>query len=365
MLAFSLLILICWTNNVTQRTGLHEPMNTKQGRLSFITRFTCVTLGIFGLGLQVSAQTVELQEVLSFGDFYDIGDIETTEDGSILISDVKNFTVFKYDAGGRLLRRSGRSGRGPGEFAGGPNHIALVDGDVLVSDLRAFAVHRFDANLNYISSLRPLAPMTMDTGSDGRIYIGIPDILSDQYVTVYGSDGVEISKLSIDHLSGHNLENRFWLLAGQEDRIILVFAALNRIDIRDTKGRLLRQLSIAGLPHKYPGALLDLPELSGEVSERVAKARRAARYVPGGLVFTMAVLDYRGHIFLEGGGEVGKLPVSRTVYVVDLFGEVKAVFSLPPHLKLAHVDREGHLYAIEELKEGSKVRKYKMVYRDF
>ena len=340
-------------------------MSTKQIPPAFIITLVCVTLWAFGLGLRTKAQSVELQEVLTLGDFYDVGDVEVAEDGSIYISDVMGGTVIKYDGDGHLLRRIEGRGMGPGEFAGGPDLIALVNGDVLISDFRAFAVHRFDANLNYIRSLRPLAPMTMDAGLDGRIYVGLPDILSDQYVTVFESDGAELAKLSIDDLSENNMENQFLLLASQQDRIIIVFQTLNRIDIRDTAGQLLRRLSIAELPPKYPGSFVDLPEPRSEVSERVAKALKAARYVPGGLVFTAAALDYRGHILLEGGGEVDKMPVSRTVYVVDLTGEVKGVFDLPPRMTLVQVDRNGHLYAMEEMEEGSKVRKYKMVYRDF
>ena len=338
-------------------------MSIKKVRLSSITRLTFATLWVFGLGLQASAQTVELQEVLSLGDFYDVGDVEVAEDGSIYISDIKNCAVFKYDAEGRLLRRGGGRGMGPGEFAGGPNHIALVNGDVLVSDFGAFAVHRFDADLNYISSLRPLAPMTMDASPDGRIYFGTPEVMSDQHVTVYGSDGAEISKLSIDDLSEYNMENRFVLLADQKGRILLVFEALNRIDIRNTEGRLLRRLSIADLPSKYPGQLLDRPGNSGKVSERIAKIQRASRYVPGGFVFTHASLDYRGHVFLQIGGKIGEMPISPRVYVVDLVGSVKGVFNLPPRARLMHIDRGGHLYTKEE--RGATVRKYKMVYRDF
>ena len=106
-------------------------------------------------------------------------------------------------------------------------------------------------------------------------------------------------------------------------------------------------------------------ELPAEFSERAAKAYRATRYVPGGLVFAAAALDYSGHIFLEEGGEVGKFPISPTVYVVNMIGEVKATFKLAAYAKLAHIDRNGHLYAIENVEEGSKVRKYKMIYRDF
>ncbi|MDE2731098.1 MAG: hypothetical protein OXI38_06875 [Bacteroidota bacterium] len=35
------------------------------------------------------------------------------------------------------------------------------------------------------------------------------------------------------------MENRFRLLAGQEDRIVLVFQAINRVDIQNAEGHLL------------------------------------------------------------------------------------------------------------------------------
>ncbi|MDE2731097.1 MAG: hypothetical protein OXM02_01730 [Bacteroidota bacterium] len=153
--------------------------------------------------LGIRAQTVELQESLVIGDFVDVGDIEVAGDGSIFVSDVRGTEVAKFNRDGRLIKRSGGRGLGPGEFAGGPHHMALVNGGLLISDLGGLAVHRFDADLNYIQSLRPRAPMTIDAGPDGRIYMSIPDILSVQYVTKMAPDGTELTQWSIDELSEH------------------------------------------------------------------------------------------------------------------------------------------------------------------
>jgi len=56
------------------------------------------------------------------------------------------------------------------------------------------------------------------------------------------------------------------------------------------------------------------------VSERIIRALQAARYVPGGLVFTGAALDHKGHILLEGGGEVGRMPAESPNIRYGLFG---------------------------------------------
>ena len=299
------------------------------------------------------------------GDFINVGDIEVAADSSIFVPDVHGVDLPKYASDGRLIRRIGGRGRGPGEFAGGPNHMALVNGDLLISDSRGFAVHRFDTDLSYIQSLRPLTPMTKDAGPDGRIYMDIPDILSDQYVTVLDPDGAELTKWSIDELSEHSMENIFRLLADRENRIVQVFQAINHIDIRDRDGRLLGRMSVPELPKRIPGSFMDLRELVSPVPEQVATAHQAARYVPGGLVFTGAVLDHKGHILLEGGGDVGSMPLSRQMYVMNFSGEVKSVVNLPPRMRLVEADRSGNVYLVEATLEGNRVHKYRMVYRGF
>lgn len=73
------------------------PNRAAQGRFGFIFKFFIAALWILRLSLLASAQAVELQEVLSIGDFY-----EVAEGGSIFILDEKDFTVSKYDSEGRL-----------------------------------------------------------------------------------------------------------------------------------------------------------------------------------------------------------------------------------------------------------------------
>ena len=317
--------------------------------------------------LLASAQSVELEEVYSVGDFYDVSAIRSAEDGSIYVADTEGNTVSRYDADGRLMRRIGGQGQGPGEFVGGPSDLALIASssgwDVLVTDSRFPAAHRFDADLNFIGTWRLFSARTLDAGRDGRVYAGGPEKKADQtdkYVTVYGSDGREINKLGIDGLSENELETFFSLHANIDGMLILVFKAINRIDVRTTDGRLIRRLSIDGLPERYPGSMIDLP--TRDVPELVAKLNRRLRYVPGGFVFTHAAADYQGHLFLQAGGKTGKMSGSRTVFVLDLQGTVKATFAVPAGEKIMEIDREGHLYTKEDEEEGTVVRKYKVTY---
>lgn len=328
-----------------------------------------VFLLFLGAATEAIGQTVEIEEVLTLGSsdafFFSVADVKVAPDGSIYVADKLGFAVSKYDAKGNLLRRVGRRGQGPGEFAGGPVHLALLNGDVLVSDLMTYqTTHRFDADLNYIERLQMVNPNDMDVGADGNIYISSPEFLSehaDQYVSVYSPEGILKTTFSIEGLSKYVIENMFMVLASHPDKVILVFLNINRIDIRSTSGALLRQLSISDLPNKYEGTTFDLPGAS-KLTGIVARVAQAGLYAPGGIIFPSAALDARGHIFVQGGQKGGEEP-NRTVYVMDFTGHVKTSFTLPQGALLMHIDRNGYLYTREE--ERSKVRKYKINYIGF
>ncbi len=127
--------------------------------------------------MQTSAQPVALHEILSIEEFFSITDVRVADDGSIYVADNNSFTVSKYDSQGRLVRRVGTQGMAPGEFAGGPDHLALVDGDLIGSDNGpANTMHYFDSDLNYKGSSQVASPLDMDIGPNGVLYFGAIDV---------------------------------------------------------------------------------------------------------------------------------------------------------------------------------------------
>ncbi len=64
--------------------------------------------------------------------FYDpYKDIIVAPDGSIFVANSRTHNVFKFDKQGRLVKRFGRRGRGPGDFIG-PGDLTIVENKYLV-----------------------------------------------------------------------------------------------------------------------------------------------------------------------------------------------------------------------------------------
>ena len=313
------------------------------------------------LPISVSAQPVILQEILSIEGFYTISDLTVGNDSNIYVADHGNFSLSKYDSSGRLIRRVGGQGVAPGEFVSGPRHLTLMDSLLIVSDHKGTGtLHFFDLNLNFKFSTQVATPMDMDVAPDERLYLGTTDLATlDRYVAMYTQNEVPQRLFKISDIHKYNLENRFILLARYPGRIAIVFQAVNRIDVYDPSGQLLNRFSIEGLPLRYQGRYMDTvrrPHLPDDIVESIS-------YVPGGLVFTSAVMDREGNLYLEHGGKIEKMPASRMVYMITLEGIEKGMFQMPRGTSLKHIDETGHAYAAETTKESTVLKKYIIEYQ--
>ncbi|MCY3629165.1 MAG: hypothetical protein OXI05_05015 [Bacteroidota bacterium] len=310
-----------------------------------------------------SAQYIELDEVLSIEGFFEVTDITVGRDGSIYVADRRDFSISKFDTQGRLIRRVGSQGVAPGEFVNGPRSIALLDGVLVATDLKGTGVmHFFDLDLNYEGSARVRLPLDMDSAPNELLYFESTDLtdltMVKRYISTYVPHGEPSRIFELKDMHEFNIENLFFLLAGYPGNVVIVFQAVNRIDVYDLSGNIVDQLSVSDLPLRYEGMPVDLgnlPNLPDDVVKSIS-------YVPGGMMFTGAVLDHKGNLFLEHGGETGQMPVSRSVYVMTLAGQEKGVFKMPPLAGLVYMDRKGYAYAVMTTDSTDILRKYKLEY---
>ena len=283
-------------------------------------------------------------------------------DSSIYVADHRNFSLSKFDSSGRLIRKVGGQGVAPGEFVRGPRNVILMDSLLIVSDQKGTgALHFFDLNLNFKGSTQVATILDMDVAPDERLYLGTIDLATmDRYVAIYTPHEVPQRLFELSDIHKYNLENQFILLARYPERIAIVFEAVNRIDIYDPSGHLLNRFSIAGLPLRYQGRYLDTSrplQLPDDIVESIS-------YVPGGMIFTSAVMDHEGNLFLEHGGKIEEMPASKSVYVITLEGREKGMFQMPRRTSLVHIDETGHAYAAETTKESTVLKKYKIEYQE-
>ncbi|MXW31516.1 MAG: hypothetical protein F4100_05655 [Rhodothermaceae bacterium] len=316
-----------------------------------------------GFSSASSAQYIELDEVLSIGGFFEVTDITVGRDGSIYVADRGDFSISKYDSQGQLISRLGSQGVAPGEFANGPQYIALVDSTVIATDQKGTGVmHIFDLDLNYEGSAQVSLPLDMDSAPNELLYFGSTDLTDlttvKRYIGTYVPHGEPSRIFELKDMHEYNIENFFFLLAGYPGNVVIVFRAVNRIDVYDLSGNIVDQLSVSDLPLRYEGMPVDLGELPNLPDEVV----KSVSYVPGGIMFTSAVLGHEGNLFLEHGGKDGEVSVRRSVYVMTLAGEEKGVFKMPPYTRLVYMDRKGYAYAVTTTDSTDFLRKYKLEY---
>ncbi len=312
--------------------------------------------------ISISAQPVILQEILSIDGFYSISDLTVGNDSSIYVADHRNFSLSKFDSSGRLIRKVGSQGVAPGEFFRGPSHLILMDSLLIVSDQKGTGtLHFFDLNLNFKFSTQVATTLDMDVAPDKRLYLGTTDLATlDRYVAIYTPNEVPQRLFELSDIHRYNLENQFILLARYPERIAIVFQFVNRIDIYDPSGHLLNRFSIAGLPLRYQGRYMDpsrQPQLPDDIVESIS-------YVPGGMIFTSAVMDHEGNLFLEHGGKIEEMPASRSVYMITLEGKEKGMFQMPRRTRLKYIDETGHAYAAETTEESTVLKKYIIEYQE-
>ncbi len=320
-----------------------------------------VVLYVIIVPISASAQPVILQEILSIDGFHSISDLTVGNDSSIYVADHRNSSLSKFDSSGRLIRKVGGQGVAPGEFVSGPRHLTLMDSMLIVSDHKGTGtLHFFDLNLNFKVSIQVSAPLDMDVAPDERLYLGTTDLATlDTYVTIYTPNEVPQRLFELSDIHRYNLENRFILLARYPERIAIVFQAVNRIDVYDPSGHLLNRFSIESLPLRYQGHRIDTikrQQLPDDIVESIS-------YVPGGLIYTSAVMDHEGNLFLEHGGKIEEMPASRSVYMITLEGKEEGMFQMPRGTSLKHIDETGHAYAAKTTKESTVLKKYKIEYQ--
>ncbi|MCY3595533.1 MAG: hypothetical protein F4065_07790 [Rhodothermaceae bacterium] len=347
----------------SSRVGLLEPCDNACARNRYLIVILSWIAMSCGLSSVSSAQPIELQEVLSIGGFFDIADIAVGQDGNIYVADHRDFSISKYDSHGQLISRVGHQGVAPGEFVSGPHSIALLDSTLVATDqVGTGAVRFFDLDLNYTGSAQITLASNIDPAPNQLLYYGTVDLADvttlKSYIGAYALNGEISSMFELRDMHKYNTENQFILLVGPLGRIVVVFQAVNRIDVYDLSGNVLNRLSVADLPLRYEGGFIDLEgqiPLPDHMIESIS-------YVPGGMIFTGAVLDHAGNLLLEHGGEIEEMPVRRSVYVMTLAGEEKGVFKMPPYTRLVYMDRKGFAYAVTTTDSTDFLRKYKLEY---
>ena len=148
------------------------------------------------------------------------------------------------------------------------------------------------------------------------------------------------------------------LEVNSDSNLVLTYYCLNKIQIYNLQGKLLKETKIANLIEEIPDEYnKELYRLSKKMyPDDIAK--KAALQLDK-LIFRGMVVDQFDNVFVKGGdfSENGE----RKVIVLDKELNIKSKFLLPDkEEKLLHIDNDNYLYTTSE--DKTILNKYKIIY---
>jgi hypothetical protein len=110
--------------------------------------------------------------------FTEVGEFDVDRSGRLWVYDRPSNSIFLFAADGKLIRRIGRQGGGPGEFNSNSGMVALGDSGLAVWDSRNARVSIFDSAGAFRTSWPTPAGFSTTNGlvtdSSGRLYLRRP-----------------------------------------------------------------------------------------------------------------------------------------------------------------------------------------------
>ncbi|MDD8027179.1 MAG: hypothetical protein PHI34_11750 [Acidobacteriota bacterium] len=284
-----------------------------------------------------------LEEILSVGGPDDTVILQWTgvaadDDGAIYVLDALDCSLKKFDDRGRLIKRTGRKGQGPGEFQF-PVLLALSGGRLYAADQRRLGIQVFDRDLRFLRTIASgkLVSALVSTGRDGVAYKPFTPLGESARWFVVDETGALISETVYMPKIEAYLADSISLAFDRKGGVYTAYLYRDLLEKRDGRGRLIWSRTPRG------GA--------ASATETIQGLKIAST-----MFWLDAALDPQGRVYILAGGKT-KNP-GRDVLVFDSEGKLLATFILPQPSHCLYIDGRGFLYARAD--EGVCLKKFRI-----
>lgn len=280
---------------------------------------------------------IPIFELLTIGDeaeavIYQWVGLATDPQGNIYLTDLKDFSLKKFDRRGKFIKKTGARGQGPGEFQG-PGKIRFFQGSLFVAEIQNPGLQRFDSELNFQEKLLVEQPFTDFQIINNSTLAAAT--LNSQNLVIYDHKGKQVKKVPYTRKASFMLnsvnfcwfENAYYLSYKWQDTIFKITGDGDPMwGLRLFRGR------------KNP--LKSLYNVK----------------VPRQIVYKTIAADNQGKIYVLGGD--WSTNPSRNIYILSSQGRKIGIITLPEATHTFHIDRENHLFVRSAY--GTQVKKYRV-----
>lgn len=288
--------------------------------------------------------SVTLNEKMSIGSLNDDAlymwvDIEVDVENRIYVTDTMDYSVKYFSRLGKLLKKTGRKGQGPGEFLA-PRSLECSKDFIYVTDQYLQGIRVFSKDLEFIKIIpyrRPIAEFKVI--SDDKIAVVPFSPQSRGKLEFIDSQGRKTAEIDYGKNSGALFMDAVSFDLDSAGFIYLAYNFQDRIEKFDSQGNRIWSRALLGISK--------------------TKMKKVKEYmVPAEIIYKSIELDPQGRIYVLGG-KFSKNS-SRDVYIMDHSGEVLQTLTLPENSHCIYIDRNNCLYA--RANSGVTIKKYQMIF---
>jgi len=311
-------------------------MTTHKKLLFFCTLFFIALVAAYSQNIKI-----KIEEVLTIGQddegiiFQWVG-LTTDKKGNVYITDLKDYSIKKFDKEGRFIKKTGRKGQGPGEFTT-PGIIRFKDGNLFVSQIQQTGIQVFDTDLNYIKNI-PLKVIPTSFRVVGEEQLALSQLASNE-IQVFNFKGMKINSIQYK-------QDQHWMLNAvdfikSKDSYYLCFKWQDIICKHSSSGRKIWECSILKV-------------------DKIKTKKIGNFTLPKDICFKSICFDNKNYLYILGG-HLSK-NINRDVYVLSQNGKWIETINLPEQTHMIHIDSNSFLYSRSEY--GTLVKKFKLIYND-
>jgi len=288
---------------------------------------------------------IQLEQFLTLGSLEDdllFQWIGVTADllGNIFVTDSLDYSLKKFSSDGKLLKKKGGRGQGPGEFMA-PRLLDASQNYLYVTDHLVSGIQVFKKDLQFVRRIPIQVPITdFCVLQDDNIAVAPLTVNRPSQIIFYNNEGKINRVLTIGQDSADLIMDQFSFDVDEHSNVYVVYTFQDKIEKYNTQGSMIWSVELLGKKN------VQKEEISGFI-------------LPTEIVYKEVDLDSRGNIFILGGSFSAN--PSRDVYVLNPEGIQISTLTLPDTSHCIYIDKRDFLYS--RANAGVTLKKFKIRYR--